>query len=57
MKNLKQFMISLAVIVIVSMITAYIIMDFYPEPIVGSTIAVLLGGSLGLYLYNSKLIK
>ena len=57
MKNAKQFLFSLFVIIFVSMITAFVIMDFYPEPIVGSTIAIAIGGSVGLYVHNSKLIK
>lgn len=57
MKSLMNFIGSLAVIVVVSMISAYVIMDYYPEPIVGSTIAIIIGGSLGLYVHNLKIIK
>jgi len=53
MINTKQFMVSLFIIIAVSMVSAFVIMEYYPEPILGSMIAIGLGGSAGLY-YQSK---
>lgn len=46
-------MVSLFIIIAVSMVSAFVIMEYYPEPILGSMIAIGLGGSAGLY-YQSK---